>query len=549
MSYSSHFRWLSGSLAALAVAVALGLVLVSWNGNPDGPARFNLIVLTVESFRSDMVSEDLTPRLLALAEERDGVYFRHHRSVSAWTVPNVVALLSGTHPVRQGIVTRGQRLRGAPRNGLTAPDGMSFPIFSFQPFALIESYDGLGLVREPGGTLPLALAELARGETPRGLWYHYLDTHLPHRPTLQDGRQPDPDGPSFDTALGLAPPADGTEASRRRIVAVQPAVPVDQVRFEQSDRTWIEAYYRSEIRAFDRWFERAFDIFTRTGLIRNTVLIVTADHGEELGEEGRVGHASTTREAVLNDAVLNVPMFVWTPDESHRAALRAWAESGVPTDHVDVGGTLPVLLGGTIRNSSDEPPAVALQPRNLVGEVRPAPRYAFTSAAGFAEPDPSRTPYFLISKEEAVGHRTTYRLDWDRIQATADPAVSAVGELAHAIVLPRPRGNASGKAEAGSEIRWIWPRRSGAITFDDIQGHSQIRWSGTENGQYVLAYSAGTGELQLAGEIAVKGNAYSFGHVDRDYWETFVVPYGKVRLRVRNEETKAASEWLTVMLR
>lgn len=538
------FRWLSGSAAALAAALALVLILAD-RGSGDGTARYNLIVLTVESFRADAVNETLTPRLLALVAERDGIRFRNHRSVSAWTVPNIVALLSGTHPVKQGIVSRGQSLRGPPWNGLT--DGLT--LTSFQPFALIESYDGLGLVREPGGLLPLALAGMAGGNGHGGLWYHYLDTHLPHRPTLEDDSQPSLDDPAFGNALGLPPPRDAAEAERRRTVASQPVVPVEQVRFPESDGRWIEAFYQSEIRAFDRWFERFFDIYVRTGLIRNTVLVVTADHGEELGEASRVGHASTTREAVLNDAVLNVPLFIWTPDADHRNALRDWAESGVLTDHVDLGGTLPVLVGGAPGTGGTETAPHQLLPRTLTGKVVESPRFAFTSAAGYAEPDPAGTAYFLLSREDGEAGRRTIRLDWASVIAGEGAGSEPMDAVASAITLPAAREPGQGQTGGVGPVDWIWPRISGEIGFSDIRDRSRVEWTGDPAGRYTLEYAAGTGAMAMDGTIAVEGNGYTFGRVDRDYWDTFVVPYGRVRIRVRNDETGEVSEWLTLKLR
>lgn len=548
MARSTVFRWLSGSLAAVAGLTAVALLATS-SDRAGGVPRYNLILLTVESFRADAVSPDLTPRLLALLDESNGVYFRNHRSVSAWTVPNVVALLSGVHPIRQGILSRGHGLAVQPENGLTGRDGINLAMSSFQPFALIDSYSGLGLVREPGGEMPLALAAMARASSRQGLWYHYLDTHLPHRPTLPDGTQPEPDTPGFDTAFGLPPPRDDLERARRLAVATQPVVPVDQFRFPAGDRQWVQAFYQSEIRAFDRWFEGFFDMFRRTGLARNTVLVVTADHGEELAEAGRVGHASTTREGVLSDAVLNVPMMIWTPDAGHRAALQTWSESGVVTDHVDLGGSLAALLGApmTAYGVAPEVP-VGLQPRDLTDSVVPAARYAFTSAAGFAEPDPERSAYLLLSREDLAG-RQVVRLDWRAVMDRDVSLDDEFGSVAATLALPSAAGTSEGNAVLNGPIRWIWPRQSGDVTYPEIRDRSRIEWSGPADARYVLEYAAGTGALRMAGEIDVQGNGYAFGKIDEDYWRTFVVPYGQVRFRVRDPAGGAVSEWLTVRMK
>jgi hypothetical protein len=65
--------------------------------------------------------------------------------------------------------------------------------------------------------------------------------------------------------------------------------------------------YDGELRWIDRHIERFFR-FIDARLGPNTVVVITSDHGEELGEEGRVGH-----EFGLAQTLIHVPLFVRGP--------------------------------------------------------------------------------------------------------------------------------------------------------------------------------------------------------------------------------------------
>jgi choline-sulfatase len=547
-------------LSFISAALILGgaALAVAIRGVPEKSARLNLVLLSVESFRADAATPESMPKLHAAAARGHGVVFRNHRAVSAWTVPNIVALLSGTHPVRQGIHSRGQRLTGPSANSLADDAGHGFRIHSIQPFALIESYAGLGLVREPGGNIEEALARLRLSATPHGLWFHYLDTHLPHAPRLADGTRLKPDSPGFDKALGIPPARSQAEFDRRKAVATQPVVPVAQARFPLSDRGWVRRYYDSNIAVFDNWFERFFEIYEKTGLAKNTVLIVTADHGEELAEYGRVGHASTTREASLAREAVAIPLFVWTPDPKVRATLRRWADSGLITDHIDIGMSLLPLATNMAAANSNRPPIPApLRGRDLTQAPVPRASAAFTSAAGFAEPNPSTTAYYLASLETPQA-RLVQRFDAKsrfRREDESEGDLKVLQDLRQtlsrvrdALVFPaKPDADPSG-GRSNAPIAWIWPKISGVVGYDDIAGHSEIMWQDVGARGYVIDYEAGTDAMAMRGTIATEAARYRFGNIDREYWRKFIVPYRMLKLRVRSTDGTRRSDWLIFRL-
>lgn len=67
--------------------------------------------------------------------------------------------------------------------------------------------------------------------------------------------------------------------------------------------------YAAGVSHVDRQLGRIVDTLHSTGLERDTIVIFTADHGEELGEHGEMGNHGTT----VNSEVLRVPLVIRIP--------------------------------------------------------------------------------------------------------------------------------------------------------------------------------------------------------------------------------------------
>src|SRR5262249_20149816 len=75
-----------------------------------------------------------------------------------------------------------------------------------------------------------------------------------------------------------------------------------------ADNARLRDLYDGEIRYTDEYFGRLLDGLERRGLLENTIVALTADHGEEFLEHGGVGHGQT-----LHGEVVNVPMLLRLP--------------------------------------------------------------------------------------------------------------------------------------------------------------------------------------------------------------------------------------------
>jgi hypothetical protein len=67
--------------------------------------------------------------------------------------------------------------------------------------------------------------------------------------------------------------------------------------------------YAARVKRFDRCFGRFIDFLEASGILDSSVVILTSDHGDSLGDEGRWGHAFT-----VFPEIVRIPLVVHLPD-------------------------------------------------------------------------------------------------------------------------------------------------------------------------------------------------------------------------------------------
>jgi arylsulfatase A-like enzyme len=96
------------------------------------------------------------------------------------------------------------------------------------------------------------------------------------------------------------------------------------------------APYASRVRRLDACFGEFIDDLKARGLYDQSLVVLTADHGDSLGEQGRMGHAYT-----IFPEILQVPLIVHLPS--------AWAgfkaDTSAPAFTTDLTPSLYALLG------------------------------------------------------------------------------------------------------------------------------------------------------------------------------------------------------------
>ena len=132
-------RWLSSSALALAFLAALAW----WAWDAWRPPRLNVLVLTVESTRAGDFTPENLPNVFQAAE--GALRFENHRAVSAWTAPNILAILTGLSSFAQGVHARDQSLsaEGRPPLGELAREG--WRVAGLQSFMVTGIFENMGM--------------------------------------------------------------------------------------------------------------------------------------------------------------------------------------------------------------------------------------------------------------------------------------------------------------------------------------------------------------------------------------------------------------------
>jgi arylsulfatase A-like enzyme len=103
------------------------------------------------------------------------------------------------------------------------------------------------------------------------------------------------------------------------------------------EKEHVRALYDSNVSYQDDLLRELIERLTAAGLWESTMLIVTADHGDEQWEDGRVGHGASTR-----DQLVHVPLLIHYPAMFPAGTVVEGAES------VDIVPTVADVLGGAM---------------------------------------------------------------------------------------------------------------------------------------------------------------------------------------------------------
>ena len=245
---------------------------------------------------------------------------RHRANWSAFDSPDATTLVqilgtSFTSPLSDRLLARRLKQRGYTTIGISCNPWISsgcgfdagfdalYPVWRtvFEPDAgLAPSALELPLGGRPGASAGRALLALnhhlrARGlgEAPFFLFFNFIDPHYPYTSSPQKGIE-----------------FGGQQAVWRSMT--DPRRPKEEIDIiagkEQADYEAMAPFYDGCIHLVDHSIGKLVAWLKQHDLYDDTMIIVTADHGEHLGENGRVSHQLSVEEELLR-----VPLIVKYP--------------------------------------------------------------------------------------------------------------------------------------------------------------------------------------------------------------------------------------------
>ncbi len=410
---------------------ALAMLLVLFAGYRllrPRPARWcghNVVWIVSDALRRDVIGcyggSARTPHIDWLA--RNGVRFESAYANAPTTLPSSLSLLTGRYssayfvggPIPGGIFwvnAKDQLLAEALRErGYDAVMNLENP--------LVRNANGLQGFRDARSfPLPARPRHRRRGQPPadpRGgpapgkpratfdKLLHYLATVPKNRPFMALNWFYDPHAP-YDPprrfleripAAGARSRVDAGMFLGKSLSMIRDEFQERNIPLDGAEREFLVGLYKAEVEWVDERIGRVLDILRRRDMLRRTILIFTADHGELLGELGRWGHGHRYLQTLVH-----VPLILFAPGLRRRSIA-------APVAHVDLIPTLAAMLGVA-------PPRPAAQGTSLLPSLDGGRQSI-------------RPVYFSDARNEPEGENgiDAVLLDGYKLVVAKDPAKSA----------------------------------------------------------------------------------------------------------------------------
>jgi len=300
-----------------AALVPAALLLLSCHREPARPR--NVLFILVDTLRADRLGiygygRRTSPNLDAFA--RRAVRFDNARSQASCTFPSANSILTSRWPaaflgqpdqavgIPPGIPSLAEILQshGYRTVAVSASAVVRNTPSPYNPSAGFgrgfEVFDETCEWRSAACVNRKAMPHLQEGERPLFLYLHYLDPHAPYQPPKTWRRR-----------FAVGQPADrwvrkGDPNPLGRWIYAHKKNPG----LTPANLQFLKDLYDEEIAFFDAQFAVLIDKLRAAGLLEDSILVFTSDHGEELLEHGHVNHCR-----VLFDSSIRVPLFLRIP--------------------------------------------------------------------------------------------------------------------------------------------------------------------------------------------------------------------------------------------
>ena len=327
--------------AGITIALLLAAAVIAGCSRGTG-SRPNVIMIVMDTQRADRLGFNGAPRPTPFLDTiaKESIVYERAYSPSSWTVPAIASLFMAQYPsahrvavvmavLPPGVVTLAERLHAAGyRTG-----GFSANLEIAEQAGFDQGFEKFSTVlAKPKGdaaTLNDAalqwLDDIGDRKAPVFLYMQYMEPHAPYRahPGITPDDPPELPGESADLKL-----ADRVNAGAFRLATGRPLP--DDWKMTPPELARLKALYDGEVAYLDRQIAALLGNLDKRGLLDDSIIVVTADHGEHLGEHGMFSHGNT-----LYEEVIHVPLLVRLPDRKGRRV----------SEPVTIAGLAPAILG------------------------------------------------------------------------------------------------------------------------------------------------------------------------------------------------------------
>ena len=307
--------------------------------------RPNVLLISIDTLRADHVScygyhRKTTPNIDRLAEE--GMLFENAYSTAAWTPPAHASMLTGLYPSHHGAVDNNRLSRTIPTLAeVLLESGYKTAGFvnnsqvgelvglekGHETFVEVwKGTGGVSIVKRGMDYLVRRVKEFIgindhgadrtnqivrswvqeNKQNPFYLFIHYIEPHNPIN-------APHP----FKHKYWEHKNNPNVDKKKLYLIATNPLIYfTNNIKLNQEEIAALKALYDGEISYLDHKIGELMKFLKEEHIYDNTMIILTADHGEHFGEHGLYSHVAS-----LYEPILRIPLIMKLP-EGFKAPVR-----------------------------------------------------------------------------------------------------------------------------------------------------------------------------------------------------------------------------------
>jgi arylsulfatase A-like enzyme len=377
-------RWETGGRTLLILVITILFYLGSrmWGVSLPGDLRSpNILLIVMDTMRSDHLSSygyevATSPHIDSLAAE--GALFTKVIATAPWTVPTHSSMFTGLYPSSHGAHWEHMYLDGSLKTvaELLHEEGYQTVGFSNNPVVshatnLSQGFEDFYEMWRNTSRFPTLYSEVKdwlvclagrddvgagrtnemikgwierkhRKDRPFFMFVNYLEVHLTYNPPIHYRKK-------------FLPDSDVVEKMKKVSIRTLYRILLEQglggFHLSPEEIRVLEKLYDAEITYLDSRIGELMHYLRSCGILDTTFLILTSDHGENIGEHGLIDHQLN-----LYDPLLRIPLIMRYPP-----LVQGGLRVGSLVQSVDVFSTLLEVGGASGRN-----PGYSVQGMNLL---------------------------------------------------------------------------------------------------------------------------------------------------------------------------------------
>ncbi|MFH1874287.1 MAG: sulfatase [Pseudomonadota bacterium] len=301
------------ALIIMLFVVSFNVGTFAYNKFKQPPLGPNIIIVAVDALRPDHLSaygysRPTSPTVAKLANE--GAIFYNAYANSSWTKPSVATIFTSLYPTQHGLETDEAIL---PYSMLTAAEVFKNNGYrtyyinagnlfidqianfdqGFEDYVFLDIPD-VGVSVRADEAMENLLQAVSKHKDDRFFAYvHLMDAHVQYNRN------------KFNT-LFTKYFVKGLEPGNIKSQAIRELILKNMINEELVN--YLVNIYDGQIRFVDESIKEMLEGLRRSGVLDNTVIIFTADHGEEFWDHDNFGHGHS-----MYGEVIKVPFIIWGP--------------------------------------------------------------------------------------------------------------------------------------------------------------------------------------------------------------------------------------------